>query len=321
MVTARSGNNGDGPRHPRWHESERGRAVARLLGRFGPGPKSQAGSAGDAHPRARFSRSPLGRAPLRCRPRPRAGPVVAIRPSAEPQRPHRGRCGSTFGRPWPAGDSRPRSRRGPRVKPFTPDPSGPSDLTHLPQRRPPLNDQCAEGPDGSGRAADLTLGGGSAQYAPPSPRPNHCTTITPCRAPTARRARGAERERALAGCSGGASGPCRPGLKPYRKFSPTVARLQCPTATAGVRCRYPGTGSPLPLLTTQRIRPHRDTRVQSPARRLQRVTNIGDPVPPLISHCLRPRRGPLPAAHRHGGVAGSRVFAHRVRCSTIRAGL
>jgi hypothetical protein len=29
--------------------------------------------------------------------------------------------------PWPAGDSRPRSRRGPRVKPFTPDPSGPSE--------------------------------------------------------------------------------------------------------------------------------------------------------------------------------------------------
>jgi hypothetical protein len=28
--------------------------------------------------------------------------------------------------PWPAGDSRPRSRRGPRVKPFTPDPSGAS---------------------------------------------------------------------------------------------------------------------------------------------------------------------------------------------------
>ena len=28
--------------------------------------------------------------------------------------------------PWPAGDSRPRSRRGPRVKPVTPDPCGPS---------------------------------------------------------------------------------------------------------------------------------------------------------------------------------------------------
>jgi hypothetical protein len=28
--------------------------------------------------------------------------------------------------PWPAGDSRPRSRRGPGVKPFTPDPFGPS---------------------------------------------------------------------------------------------------------------------------------------------------------------------------------------------------
>jgi hypothetical protein len=29
-------------------------------------------------------------------------------------------------RPLAAGDSRPRSRRGPGVKPFTPDPSGPS---------------------------------------------------------------------------------------------------------------------------------------------------------------------------------------------------
>jgi hypothetical protein len=32
---------------------------------------------------------------------------------------------SPFGSPRPAGDSRPRSRRGPRVKPFTPDPAGP----------------------------------------------------------------------------------------------------------------------------------------------------------------------------------------------------
>jgi hypothetical protein len=42
----------------------------------------------------------------------------------------------------------------------------------------------------------------------------------PCHARAARRARGAKRERALAGASGGASGPCRPGLKPYRKSSP-----------------------------------------------------------------------------------------------------
>ena len=44
--------------------------------------------------------------------------------------------------------------------------------------------------------------------------------ILPCHARAARRARGAERERALAGASGGASGPCRPSLKSYRKFSP-----------------------------------------------------------------------------------------------------
>ena len=33
--------------------------------------------------------------------------------------------------PWPAGDSRPRSRRGPKVKPFTPDPPGPSGRARL----------------------------------------------------------------------------------------------------------------------------------------------------------------------------------------------
>jgi hypothetical protein len=64
-------------------------------------------------------------------------------------------------------------------------------------------------------------GGGSAQCAPFSPGHNHSTTTTPCRAPAARRARGAKRERAQAGCSGGASGPCWPGLKTYRKSSPT----------------------------------------------------------------------------------------------------
>jgi hypothetical protein len=31
-----------------------------------------------------------------------------------------------------------------------------------------------------------------------------------------------KRERALAGGSGGTSGPCRPGLKPYRKSSPRL---------------------------------------------------------------------------------------------------
>jgi hypothetical protein len=64
------------------------------------------------------------------------------------------------------------------------------------------------------------LGGGRLRTIRASPPGrHHKATITSCRAPAARRARGAEREQALAGCSGGASGPCRPGLKTYRKFS------------------------------------------------------------------------------------------------------
>jgi hypothetical protein len=96
---------------------------------------------------------------------------------------------------WPAGDSRPRSRRGPGVQPFTPDPAGPSEPTRLVTGWPLPTDGPAEGPAGSGRAAGWTLGGDSAQCSPPSPGRNHGTTITPCRAPAARRARGAERER------------------------------------------------------------------------------------------------------------------------------
>ena len=76
---------------------------------------------------------------------------------------------------WPPGDSRPRSCRGPGVKPFTFDPSGPSGrdpcatvtITGQPSIPP-------EGPDGSGRVAGVMLGGGSAQCAPPSPGRNHC---------------------------------------------------------------------------------------------------------------------------------------------------
>jgi hypothetical protein len=41
-----------------------------------------------------------------------------------------GACQPAAG-PWPAGGSRPGSRRGPGVKPFTPDPSGPSGRARL----------------------------------------------------------------------------------------------------------------------------------------------------------------------------------------------
>jgi hypothetical protein len=76
--------------------------------------------------------------------------------------------------PWPAGDSRPRSRRGPGVKPFTRDPSGPTERDPLATVTITAQKSCrSEGPDGSGRAAGLTLGGGSAQCAPPSPGRNH----------------------------------------------------------------------------------------------------------------------------------------------------
>jgi hypothetical protein len=63
-------------------------------------------------------------------------------------------------------------------------------------------------------------GGGSAQCAPPSPGRNHDTTTTPCRAPAARRARGAERERAHSRSKRRRVRAVRPGLKTYRKSSP-----------------------------------------------------------------------------------------------------
>ena len=85
---------------------------------------------------------------------------------------------SSSGRPWPAGDSRPRSRRGPRVKPSTPDPASPSGRDPLASAILTAQQQSGGGVGGSGRAAGLTLGGGSAQSAPPSPGRNHCTLTT-----------------------------------------------------------------------------------------------------------------------------------------------
>ena len=71
-------------------------------------------------------------------------------------------------------------------------------------------------------------GGDSAQSAPASPGRNHCWFMLGYR--VARQPPGALAERSgserIAGCSGGASGPCRPGLKPYRKSSPTVAAVE-----------------------------------------------------------------------------------------------
>jgi hypothetical protein len=95
----------------------------------------------------------------------------------------------------------------------------PPDVTRLPRRRSSRSDRCAKGPDGSGRAAGWTLGGrlrtmrASLSRTQPRPQPR-----------VARQPPGALAERSgserVAGASGGASGPCRPGLKRYREFSP-----------------------------------------------------------------------------------------------------
>jgi hypothetical protein len=124
--------------------------------------------------------------------------------------------------PWPAGDSRPRSRRGPGVKPFTPDPSGPSERDPHASVRITTQGSMRGGAGRIGTRSGLDVGGAAphnARLPLPVATTTTSTTGPPCRAPAARRARGAERERALAGGSGGASGPCRPGLKTYRKSS------------------------------------------------------------------------------------------------------
>jgi hypothetical protein len=82
------------------------------------------------------------------------------------------------------------SRRGPGVKSFTPDPSGPSGHDPLATAMIIAYARPAGRTDRDALAG-LRLGGGSAQSAPPSPGPSHGTTTTPCRAPAARRARGA----------------------------------------------------------------------------------------------------------------------------------
>lgn len=73
--------------------------------------------------------------------------------------------------------------------------------------------------------AGLTLGGGSAQCAPSSPGRDHAnvTTGPSCRAPAARCAREATRERAQAGASGGASGPVSARLEDVRALVQVVA--------------------------------------------------------------------------------------------------
>jgi hypothetical protein len=76
-----------------------------------------------------------------------------------------------YGRPWPAGNAG-RGVVEPRVKPFYSRFAGPSGREPLATVTITTEDRCAEGPDEPGREAGWTLGGGSAQCAPPSPGRN-----------------------------------------------------------------------------------------------------------------------------------------------------
>ena len=111
-----------------------------------------------------------------------------------------GEARDTGAGPWPAAYGLPRSRRGPGVKPFTPDSPGPSGRDRLATVTITTQTMDAR----RGRAdrdalAGLTLGGRlrtirtSPSRAQPLQRPQ---PGQPCRAPAARRARGAKRERA-----------------------------------------------------------------------------------------------------------------------------
>jgi hypothetical protein len=88
-------------------------------------------------------------------------------------------------------------------------PFGPPDVTPVP-RRSLSNDQCAEEPDGSRRAASCTRGGCFTQSASPSSGHNHCNIHdrSLCRAPATRRS------------------------KTYRKFSPMTAVAVVTVSTA-----------------------------------------------------------------------------------------
>jgi len=106
-----------------------------------------------------------------------------------------------------------------RLLPIPPSPPQVTDF----QRNIPAQQQPHGGDGGIGTRSGLDAGG-ATPHNPCLPFPDATTTTStlgpPCRARAARRARGAGRERALAGGSGGASGPCRPGLKSHRKLSP-----------------------------------------------------------------------------------------------------
>jgi hypothetical protein len=116
--------------------------------------------------------------------------------------------------PWPVGDSRPRSCRGPGIKPFTPDPSGPSERNPLTTATITAHRLMRGGPDGSGRVAGWTLGGGSAQCAPPSlgRNPYHvhnrALMSRASRPARSRNVSGSERKPEQAAAP---SGPCRLG--------------------------------------------------------------------------------------------------------------
>jgi hypothetical protein len=140
-----------------------------------------------------------------------------------------GQCGRGRGRRvysaagllWPAGNAGQGVAGDPGSSRLLPIPPAPPNVS--PRHRNDQHPEMRRGAGGIGtRQRAGRWGSDSAQSAlpVPDPTPGKILNKAPSRAPAARRARGAERERALAGCSGGASGPCRPGLKSYRKFSP-----------------------------------------------------------------------------------------------------
>jgi hypothetical protein len=109
----------------------------------------------------------------------------------------RGRRVSPTAGPWPAGDSRAEESQGPRgqavySRSARPLRTGPAATVLITAQT--IDSRRGRADRDAQRAG--RWGGDSAQSAPPSPGRNHSTTTTPCRAPAARRARGAKRERA-----------------------------------------------------------------------------------------------------------------------------
>jgi hypothetical protein len=99
-----------------------------------------------------------------------------------------------YGRPLACRQRRPRRRRGPRVKPFTPELSGPSGRDPLLTVMPTGQLSMRGGAGQLGTRSGLDAGGAAphnARLLLPDATTTTSTSGLPCRAPAARRARGA----------------------------------------------------------------------------------------------------------------------------------